>query len=219
MAKGPSSYFLGSGTSSAETPPNRAHTQRGAKPRPFHKRVPKSAGPRWVIVNRPGMSGDSGLPQVPWSRDSLDSQATVVMRSRSNCIGVGDLSWLCRLLRLCQIPRYSKIALASSRRVFHFLRSDSSATRGGPTAAKGPVAVLVKAGLRDAQDPAGDLDRKILAAITSMAARASRPVGWPTSRSRRCRPPMSAGLRSYTSVRLGHPQLAPRPRRRPRPAR
>ena len=60
------------------------------------------------------------------SRDCLESHATVVIRLRSNSTGVSHPSWLCRRWRFCQISRYSKIALASSRRVFHVLRSNSS---------------------------------------------------------------------------------------------
>ena len=74
-------------------------------------------------LNPPGESGDSGLSRLSRSRDCLDSHATVMMRLRSNSIGLSQPSWLWRRLRLCQISRYSKIALASSSRVFHVFRS------------------------------------------------------------------------------------------------
>ena len=45
-------------------------------------------------VNRPGVSGDFGVSRVPRSRDSWDSHATVMMRLRSNSIGVSHPSWL-----------------------------------------------------------------------------------------------------------------------------
>ena len=45
-------------------------------------------------VNRVGFSGGCGVSRVPRSRDSLDSHATVMMRLRSNSIGVSHPSWL-----------------------------------------------------------------------------------------------------------------------------
>ena len=47
-----------------------------------------------VCLNRPGVPGHFGVPRVPRSRDSLDSHATVMMRLRSNSIGVTHPSWL-----------------------------------------------------------------------------------------------------------------------------
>jgi hypothetical protein len=54
----------------------------------------------------------------------LDSHATVGVFS--NCIGVSMPSALWRRVRLWKISRYSKIALASSTRVFQRRRSSSS---------------------------------------------------------------------------------------------
>jgi hypothetical protein len=64
---------------------------------------------------------------VPWSRGAgwLDSHATV--EAFSNSIGVSMPRLLWRRCRLWKISRYSKIALASSKRVFHRWRPECQA--------------------------------------------------------------------------------------------
>jgi hypothetical protein len=74
-------------------------------------------------VNRPGFTGGSAVPLVLWSRMAGFSCHGGVF---SNCIGVSMPSALWRLVRLWKISRYSKIALASSTRVFQRCRSSSS---------------------------------------------------------------------------------------------
>jgi hypothetical protein len=77
-------------------------------------------GPRATISCKPLGGCSHGVSRVPRNRDCLDPHATVMMRLRSNSIGVSHPSWPCQRLRLCRISRYSNVALASSMRVFHF---------------------------------------------------------------------------------------------------
>ncbi len=71
-------------------------------------------------LNRPEFGGDA----------FLDCHATVGVFS--NCIGVSMPRLLCRRCRLCQISRHSKIAFASSMRVFQRRRRRSSPTAPSP---------------------------------------------------------------------------------------
>lgn len=74
----------------------------------------------------PGEAPGPGLDKwcVPCSVEVNSwSQATVVVCCSSNSTGVSHLSGPCQRCRLCQISRYSKIALANSIRVFHRRRS------------------------------------------------------------------------------------------------
>ncbi len=79
-------------------------------------------------VNRAGFGRDFDGPPVSWSQLTWISgvKVVVLLWFLSYSMGVRISSAVWRWWRLWKISRYSKIALASSIRVLHLLRSNSS---------------------------------------------------------------------------------------------